>query len=91
MADGHDRRIKDLIGNREFAIAFMQQYMAQELVDLVDWATFELDTANVEHLRQQHKNNVKQKELGAHVTVHRESSCEFSSFCKSDKRIVRGH
>ena len=47
MADGHDRRIKDLIGNREFAIAFMQQYMASELVALVDWATFELYTANV--------------------------------------------
>ena len=63
MADHHDRRIKDLISNREFAISFMQQYMASELVVLVDWATFELDTASVEHVRQQHKNNVKQKEL----------------------------
>ena len=63
MADHHDRRIKDLISNRDFAISFMQQYMASELVALVDWATFELDTASVEHVRQQHKNNVKQKEL----------------------------
>ena len=63
MADHHDRRIKDLISNREFAIAFMQQYMAAELVALVDWVTFDLDTASVEHVRQQHKNNVKQKEL----------------------------
>lgn len=63
MSDQHDRRIKDLIRNREFAISFMQQYMAKELVALVDWDTFNLDTANVEHLRQQHKDNVKQKEV----------------------------
>lgn len=63
MSDQHDRRIKDLIRNREFAISFMQQYMAKELVALVDWDTFNLDTANVEHLRQQHKDNVKQKEI----------------------------
>lgn len=27
-------------------------------------------------------------ELGAHATVHRESSWAFSNFCRSDSRIV---
>ena len=62
MADQHDRVFKDLIVNREFALSFLQQYLPPKLAVQVDWATVRLDAANVEHTRQQHKSNVKQKE-----------------------------
>ena len=62
MADKHDAVFKDLIANKDFAISFLQQYMPSELVSLVDWKTVKLDSANVEHTRQQQKINLKQKE-----------------------------
>jgi len=62
MADQHDRLIKDLLNNRDFSLSFLRQYVQRELVGLIDWTSVELGFANVEHTRQQHKNNVKQKE-----------------------------
>ncbi|OIN84946.1 Rpn family recombination-promoting nuclease/putative transposase [Francisella sp. TX07-6608] len=62
MANQHDIIVKDLLGNRELSVSFLQQYMPQELVSLVDWTTVVLDSANVEHVRQTHKRNNKQKE-----------------------------
>lgn len=62
MTNQHDSVFKDLIANRDFAVSFLQQYMPQELVNLIDWKTVKLDTANVEHVRQQQKRNLKQKE-----------------------------
>ena len=62
MADHYDRLAKDLLNNREFSISFLRQYMPQDLVALIDWDSVILDFANVEHTRQQHKENVKQKE-----------------------------
>ena len=59
MADKHDAVFKDLIANKDFAISFLQQYMPSELVSLVDWKTVKLDSANVEHTRQQQKINLK--------------------------------
>lgn len=63
MADQHDRTLKDLLINHEFSVPFLKQYMPQELVSLVEWKTVDLNSANVEHIRQQHKDNKKQKEL----------------------------
>lgn len=63
MPDQHDRILKDLLTNREFSVPVLKQHMPQGLVPLVDWHHVELDSANVEHIRQQHKNNDKQKEL----------------------------
>ncbi len=62
MADHHDRLFKDLLSNREFAVTFLQQYLPPKLATQVDWGTVRLDAANVEHTRQQHKANTKQKE-----------------------------
>jgi len=62
MANEHDLIVKDLLVNRELSVSFLQQYMPQELVCLVDWQTVILDSANVEHVRQTHKRNNKQKE-----------------------------
>ena len=62
MANEHDLIVKDLLGNRKLSVSFLQQYMPQELVGLVDWKTVILDSANVEHVRQTHKSNNKQKE-----------------------------
>ena len=39
MANEHDLIVKDLLGNRELSVSFLQQYMPQELVNLVDWRT----------------------------------------------------
>ena len=63
MADQHDRLLKDLLTNREFSVSFLRQHMPQDLVPLIDWKYVKLDSANVEHVRQQHKDNDKQKEL----------------------------
>lgn len=63
MADQHDRVLKDLLITREFSVPFLQQYMPEGLVSLVDWRTVALNSANIEHTRQQHKDNQKQKEL----------------------------
>jgi predicted transposase YdaD len=62
MADQHDSVFKDLIGNRDFAICFLMTYLPKELVALVDWHTVKLESANVEHIRQQQKDNQKHKE-----------------------------
>ena len=62
MADKHDSVFKDLISNRAFAVSFLKNYMPAELVDLVDWDSVILQSANVEHIRQQQKDNKKQKE-----------------------------
>ena len=62
MADQHDRVFKDLITNRDFAVSFLKQYMPTELANLIDWVSVKLDSANVEHFRQQQKENIKQKE-----------------------------
>ena len=63
MADQHDRLLKDLLANREFSVSFLQQHMPKDLSPLVDWKSVYLDSANVEHTRQQHKDDDKQKEL----------------------------
>ena len=63
MADQHDRLLKDLLTNRAFSVSFLQQYMPEGLASLTDWETVALDSANVEHILQQHKVNQKQKEL----------------------------
>jgi len=63
MANEHDLITKDLFTNRQFSIAFLKTYFPKELVSLVDWDTVELDSANVEHVRQQNKDNTKQKEM----------------------------
>jgi len=62
MPNRHDVVFKDLITNRDFAISFLQQYMPNELVSLIDWKSVKLDAANIEHTRQQQKVNLKQKE-----------------------------
>ena len=62
MANKHDRVIKDLINNREFAISWLQQYLDKKLVSLVDWNSVVINSANVEHSRQSHKQNIKTKE-----------------------------
>ena len=62
MANQHDRIIKDLIANREFAVSFLKQYLPKELITMIDWESVKLDSANVEHSRQEHKDNLKQKE-----------------------------
>ena len=62
MADQHDRLFKDLLTNRKFAVSFLKQYLPMELVVLVNWDSVKLNAANVEHVRQQHKTNRKQKE-----------------------------
>ena len=58
----HDNVFKDLIGNRDIAISFLKQYMPKDLVRQINWNTVKLDTASVEHTRQQHKDNEKQHE-----------------------------
>ena len=58
----HDTVFKDLSENREFRIAFLQRYMPQELSQTVEWGSVELFSLNVEHTRQQDKDNVKIKE-----------------------------
>ena len=58
----HDAVFKDLSANREFRIAFLKQYMPEELAKTVEWDTVELYSVNVEHVRQQDKDNVKTKE-----------------------------
>ena len=63
MPDHHDRVLKDLLSDRAFSVPYLQQYMPPDLVPLVAWQTVRLDSANVEHVRQQHKDNDKQKEL----------------------------
>ena len=62
MADQHDRLFKDLLTNRKFALCFLKQYLPMELAELVNWNSVKLNSANVEHVRQQHKTNHKQKE-----------------------------
>ena len=62
MANKHDKVIKDLINNREFAISWLQQYLDAKLVSLVDWKSVVINSANVEHSRQSHKKNIKSKE-----------------------------
>jgi len=62
MANVHDTVFKDLIAHREFAVSFLQQYMPRDLAERVNWESVHLDTANVEHTRQQQKTNLKQKE-----------------------------
>lgn len=63
MANEHDLITKDLFTNRLFSIAFLKTYFPKSLVDLVDWNSVELDSANVEHVRQQDRSNAKQKEM----------------------------
>jgi predicted transposase/invertase (TIGR01784 family) len=58
----HDAVFKDLATNREFRIAFLQRYMPEELACTVQWGTVDLYSINVEHTRQQDKDNIKQKE-----------------------------
>lgn len=36
MSNHHDLIIKDLLGNRDFAVSFLQRYMTHELIGLVD-------------------------------------------------------
>ena len=62
MADQHDRLFKDLLNDRKFAVSFLKQYLPIELGALVNWNSVKLNSANVEHVRQQHKTNHKQKE-----------------------------
>ena len=62
MATQHDSVIKDLINNREFAISWLRQYLDKDLVNLVNWESVVINTANVEHSRQSHKQNIKSKE-----------------------------
>ena len=62
MTNQHDSVFKDLITNRDFAVSFLKQYMPNELIELIDWKSVKLDSANVEHTRQQQKANLKQKE-----------------------------
>ena len=59
MSNRHDAVFKDLITNRDFAVSFLQQYMPGELVSLINWSSVKLDSANVEHTRQQQKENLK--------------------------------
>ena len=59
----HDLIIKDLLGNRIFAVGFLKQYLSQELVNLIEWDSVDLDNAGVEHIRQQDKDNIKNKEV----------------------------
>jgi len=80
MADQHDRVVKDLLSNREFSVPFLQQYMPTELASMINWQTVGLDSANVEHIRQQHKKNHKQKELSDLTFTfkfnnHRDGAC----------------
>ncbi|MCF6776886.1 Rpn family recombination-promoting nuclease/putative transposase [Thiotrichales bacterium 19X7-9] len=58
----HDLVTKDILSNREMAIAFLKTHMPSTLTNLVDWRTVKLDSANVEHVRQGNKDNVKTKE-----------------------------
>ncbi|MCF6777788.1 Rpn family recombination-promoting nuclease/putative transposase [Thiotrichales bacterium 19X7-9] len=44
------------------AIPFLKAHMPKQLVELIDWPTVGLDSANVEHVRQNNKKNVKTKE-----------------------------
>ena len=62
MPNIHDSVFKDLIGNRDIAISFLKQYMPKALVRQINWGTVKLDSASVEHTRQQHKDNQKQHE-----------------------------
>lgn len=62
MANEHDLVTKDLFTNRQFSIAFLKTYFPKNLIELVNWDSVELDSANVEHVRQQNKDNTKQKE-----------------------------
>ena len=62
MTNPHNRVFKDLIAHREFAVSFLQQYMPRDLAERVNWESVHIDTANVEHTRQQQKTNLKQKE-----------------------------
>ena len=55
MTNKHDKVIKDLINNREFAISWLQQYLDKKLVSLVDWNSVVINSANVEHSRQSHQ------------------------------------
>ena len=62
MTHKHDHVFKDLISNKDFAVSFLKNYMPKELIVLVDWHSVKLESANVEHVRQQQKDNKKQKE-----------------------------
>jgi predicted transposase/invertase (TIGR01784 family) len=62
MSNIHDNVFKDLIGNRDIAISFLKQYMPKDLVRQINWDSVKLDSASVEHTRQQHKDNAKQHE-----------------------------
>ncbi|MCF6768432.1 Rpn family recombination-promoting nuclease/putative transposase [Thiotrichales bacterium 19S11-10] len=62
MSISHDLVTKDILTHREMAIAFLKAHMPKMLVELVDWRTVKLDSANVEHVRQGNKDNIKTKE-----------------------------
>ena len=59
MADQHDRLFKDLLNDRKFSVSFLKQYLPMELAALVNWNSVKLNSANVEHVRQQHTNKKK--------------------------------
>ncbi|MCF6807241.1 Rpn family recombination-promoting nuclease/putative transposase [Thiotrichales bacterium 19S9-12] len=62
MVNIHDQVFKDVITDRSIAISFLRTYMPIGLSSKVDWRTVKLDSANVEHTRQQNKQNIKSKE-----------------------------
>tara|TARA_R110002167_G_scaffold116781_1_gene292201 strand:+ start:1340 stop:2260 length:921 start_codon:yes stop_codon:yes gene_type:complete len=61
-ATTHDSVFKDLSSNREFRVSFLKRYMPAQLASTVDWETVDLYSVNVEHTRQQDKDNLKTKE-----------------------------
>ena len=63
MANIHDATFKDIIGNRDMAVAFLKTYMPRDLTRRINWTSVQLDSASVEHIRQQHKDNLKGHEL----------------------------
>ena len=58
----HDSVFKELSSNRQFRVEFLKKYMPKELSREVEWDKVDLYSLNVEHTRQQDKDNVKQKE-----------------------------
>lgn len=59
----NDSAFKDLMADREFAVAMMKQYLPKELCDTIDFNNAELRRASVEHTRPIDRDNTKKSEL----------------------------
>jgi predicted transposase/invertase (TIGR01784 family) len=79
MSDIHDRIFKEIITDRTMAISFLKTHLPKELAKKIDFRTVKLNSANVEHVRQQHKQNFKSKEQSDLVFQYKFKSGELGA------------